>query len=138
MPIDGEFSSAGAGEWLGTESPHNKTRLGRVPRAHAADVNRAVQAAHLRPARRLRRPVRADQVRPDRSPSAAKQLAAHATHRRGCATAPAAADPARQREVAEAFMAASRGDDFEGLLAVLDPAVVLRADAGTGPLAPPG
>jgi hypothetical protein len=38
--------------------------------------------------------------------------------------------------VAEAFLAASRGDDFEGLLAVLDPAVVLRADAGAGPLGP--
>jgi RNA polymerase sigma-70 factor (ECF subfamily) len=39
--------------------------------------------------------------------------------------------------VADAFLAASRGDDFEGLLAVLDPAVVLRADAGAGgPLGP--
>jgi len=39
--------------------------------------------------------------------------------------------------VADAFLAASRGDDFEGLLAVLDPDVVLRADAGTGgPLGP--
>jgi hypothetical protein len=98
-----------------------------------------LRAAHAdRRGIQLRRPVRADQVRPDRSPSAAKQLATRAAHRLGCATAPAAADPARQREVAEAFMAASRGDDFEGLLAVLDPAVVLRADAGTGPLAPPG
>lgn len=72
----------------------------------------------------------------DRSPAAAKQLASRARHRLRGATAPAAADPARQREVADAFLAASRGDDFEGLLAVLDPAVVLRADAGTGPLGP--
>jgi RNA polymerase sigma-70 factor (ECF subfamily) len=71
-----------------------------------------------------------------RSPAAAKQLASRARHRLRGATAPAAADPARQREVAEAFLAASRGDDFEGLLAVLDPAVVLRADAGAGPLGP--
>jgi RNA polymerase sigma factor (sigma-70 family) len=72
----------------------------------------------------------------DRSPAAAKQLASRARHRLRGATTPAAADPARQREVADAFLAASRGDDFEGLLAVLDPAVVLRADAGTGPLGP--
>jgi RNA polymerase sigma factor (sigma-70 family) len=71
-----------------------------------------------------------------RSPAAAKQLASRARHRLRGAAAPAAADPARQREVADAFLAASRGDDFEGLLAVLDPAVVLRADAGAGPLGP--
>jgi RNA polymerase sigma-70 factor (ECF subfamily) len=71
-----------------------------------------------------------------RSPAAAKQLASRARRRLRGATAPAAADPARQREVVDAFLAASRGDDFEGLLAVLDPAVVLRADAGTGPLGP--
>jgi RNA polymerase sigma factor (sigma-70 family) len=72
----------------------------------------------------------------DRSPAAAKQLASRARRRLRGATAHAASDPARQREVADAFLAASRGDDFEGLLAVLDPAVVLRADAGTGPLGP--
>ncbi len=71
-----------------------------------------------------------------RSPAAAKQLASRARHRLRGATAPATADPARQRAVVDAFLAASRGDDFEGLLAVLDPAVVLRADAGAGPLGP--
>jgi len=72
----------------------------------------------------------------DRSPAAAKQLASRARHRLRGAAAPATADSARQRQVAEAFLAASRGDDFNGLLAVLDPAVVLRADAGAGPLGP--
>jgi RNA polymerase sigma factor (sigma-70 family) len=75
----------------------------------------------------------------DRSPAAAKQLASRARHRlRGAGASPGApaADPARQRAVAEAFLAASRGDDFESLLALLDPAVVLRADAGDGPLGP--
>jgi RNA polymerase sigma-70 factor (ECF subfamily) len=72
----------------------------------------------------------------DRSPAAAKQLASRARHRlRGAAT-PVAADLARQRQVADAFLAASRGNSLEGLLAVLDPAVVLRADAGSGPLGP--
>jgi len=79
-----------------------------------------------------------DQIGPvlDRSPAAAKQLASRARQRLRGAGAPAASDPARQREVAEAFLAAARGEDFEGLLAVLAPDVVLRADAGTGPLGP--
>jgi RNA polymerase sigma factor (sigma-70 family) len=72
----------------------------------------------------------------DRSPAAAKQLASRARQRLRGADAPAASDPARQWEVAEAFLAAARGEDFESLLAVLDPDVVLRADAGTGPLGP--
>ncbi len=72
----------------------------------------------------------------DRSPAAAKQLASRARRRLRGAADPGAADPARQRRVAEAFLAASRGEDFEGLLALLDPAVVLRADAGAGPLGP--
>ncbi len=75
----------------------------------------------------------------DRSPAAAKQLASRARHRlRGtpAAGSDAGSDAVRQREIAEAFLAASRGGDFEGLLAILDPAVVLRADAGAGPLGP--
>jgi RNA polymerase sigma factor (sigma-70 family) len=72
----------------------------------------------------------------DRSPAAAKQLASRARHRLRGAAVPAPADAARQRQVADAFLAAARGMDFEGLLAVLDPDVVLRADAGTGPLGP--
>jgi hypothetical protein len=55
-------------------------------------------------------------------------LASRARRRvRGAATAPDA-DLARQREVVAAFLAASREGDFEALLAVLDPDVVLRAD----------
>ena len=50
--------------------------------------------------------------------------------------AEAETDPARQREVLRAFLAASREGDFAGLLAVLDPDVVLRADAGSGPMGP--
>jgi RNA polymerase sigma factor (sigma-70 family) len=68
-----------------------------------------------------------------RSPTAARQLASRARHRvQGGATLPEA-DLARQREVVEAFMAASRGGDFEALLAVLDPDVVLRADRAAVP-----
>ncbi|MET7281807.1 RNA polymerase sigma factor SigJ [Kribbella sp. NPDC005582] len=71
-----------------------------------------------------------------KSPAAARQLASRA--RRRVQGAPANdSDPSRQRAIVEAFMAASRGGDFEGLLVLLDPDVVLRADAGeiesTGP-----
>jgi len=65
-----------------------------------------------------------------RSAAATKQLASRARRRvRGGAPTPDA-DPARQRQVVGAFLAASRAGDFEALLAVLDPDVVLRADAG--------
>ena len=96
----------------------------------------------------------------DRSPAAAKQLASRA--RRRLRTAPAhpaagqaggqaassAGEPAvgsapgataglsRQWAVVDAFLAASREGDFAGLLAILDPDVVLRADAGVGPFGP--
>ena len=69
----------------------------------------------------------------DRSPAAARQLASRARRRVRGAEAPDA-DPARRRAVVDAFLAASRGGDFEGLLAVLDPDVVLRADDGSGAL----
>jgi RNA polymerase sigma-70 factor (ECF subfamily) len=69
----------------------------------------------------------------DRSPAAARQLASRGRRRvQGTATVPDA-DLARQREVVDAFVAASRGGDFNALLAVLDPDVVLRLDRGAAP-----
>jgi RNA polymerase sigma factor (sigma-70 family) len=73
-----------------------------------------------------------DEIAPivDRSPEAARQLASRARRRvRGAAPQPDP-DRARQREVVEAFFAASRDGDFEALVAVLDPDVVLHADGG--------
>ncbi|MGK3200699.1 sigma-70 family RNA polymerase sigma factor [Amycolatopsis sp. MEPSY49] len=65
-----------------------------------------------------------------RSEAATRQLASRA--RRRVQGAPVAPDPdlARQREVVEAFLAAARGGDFDALVSVLDPEVVLRADRG--------
>jgi len=64
-----------------------------------------------------------------RSPSAAKQLASRARHKvQGKGAAPEA-DPARQRKVVDAFLAASRSGDFDALVALLDPDIVLVADA---------
>jgi RNA polymerase sigma-70 factor (ECF subfamily) len=74
----------------------------------------------------------------DRSPAAARQLASRARRRvRGAAPQPDS-DVARQREVVDAFLAASRAGDFEALIAVLDPEVVFRIDTGgTAPRARP-
>ncbi|KWV60109.1 RNA polymerase subunit sigma-70 [Bradyrhizobium macuxiense] len=63
-----------------------------------------------------------------RTPAAARQLASRARRRvQGMPPAPDA-DLSRQRGIVEAFLAASRNGDFQGLLAVLDPDVVVRAD----------
>jgi len=66
-----------------------------------------------------------------RSSEAARQLASRARRRVRGGGAPDA-DLVRQREVVEAFVAALRAGDFEGLLAVLDPDLVVRADMPTG------
>jgi RNA polymerase sigma-70 factor (ECF subfamily) len=70
-----------------------------------------------------------DEIAPivERTPAAARQLASRA-RRRVHGGAPTTTDVARQREVVGAFLAASREGNFEALLAVLDPDVVLRAD----------
>jgi RNA polymerase sigma factor (sigma-70 family) len=74
-----------------------------------------------------------------RSPAAARQLASRA--RRRVRSAAPVSDPrsalvpdlASQRELVDAFLAAARRGDFDALMAVLDPDVVLRADRGAGP-----
>ncbi len=66
-------------------------------------------------------------------PSAARQLASRARRRVKGADVPAPdPDLARQRKVADAFFSAVRGGDFDALVAVLAPGVVLRLDAGAG------
>jgi len=64
-----------------------------------------------------------------RSPMAASQLASRGRRRVQGATPQPEADRARRREVVAAFLAASRNGDLAALLAILDPDVVLRADA---------
>jgi RNA polymerase sigma factor (sigma-70 family) len=80
-----------------------------------------------------------DEIAPivDRSATATRQLASRARRRVHAAPAPDA-DLGRQREVVDAFLAASRHGDFEALLAVLDPDVVLRADIGAVSVETPG
>ncbi|MEU1167282.1 sigma-70 family RNA polymerase sigma factor, partial [Streptomyces sp. NPDC005921] len=66
----------------------------------------------------------------ERGTAATRQLASRARRRVQGATPSADPDLGRQRQVLGAFLAASRGGDFEALVALLDPDVVLRVDAG--------
>lgn len=76
-----------------------------------------------------------DEIAPivGRTPAAARQLASRARRRVAGAEAAPDTDLARQREIVDAFLAAARGGDFDALVAVLDPDVVLRADRGAEP-----
>jgi RNA polymerase sigma-70 factor (ECF subfamily) len=69
----------------------------------------------------------------DRSTDATKMLASRARGRLRNTSPTPDADPVRQREVVEAFFAAARAGDFEALLQVLAPDVLLRADGGENP-----
>jgi RNA polymerase sigma factor (sigma-70 family) len=75
-----------------------------------------------------------DQIAPivDRSPEAARKLASRARRRVRAENTVPDADPDAQREVVEAFLVAARDGDFDRLVAVLDPDVVLRQDFGAG------
>jgi len=73
-----------------------------------------------------------DEIAPivERSPEATRQLASRARRRvRGAEPTPDA-DLSAQWEVVDAFIAAARGGDFDALVAVLDPDIVLRSDGG--------
>jgi RNA polymerase sigma factor (sigma-70 family) len=75
-----------------------------------------------------------DEIAPmvGRSPATARQLASRARRRvRGADARTPDPDPARQREVVDAFFAAAHHGDLDALVAVLDPDVVLRSDGGT-------
>ncbi|MFI7006050.1 sigma-70 family RNA polymerase sigma factor [Streptomyces sp. NPDC050145] len=68
----------------------------------------------------------------ERTPAATRQLASRARRRVQGQVPPADTDLGRQREVVAAWVAASRAGDFEALLELLDPDVLLRVDAGPG------
>ena len=75
-----------------------------------------------------------DEIAPlvGRSPATARQLASRARRRvRGADAQTPDPDIARQRKVVDAFFAAAHRGDFDALVAVLDPDVVLRSDGGT-------
>lgn len=67
-----------------------------------------------------------------RTPDAAKMLASRARRRVRSGSVEPDTDPRRQREIVDAFLAAARAGDFDALVGLLDPDVVLRADMGAG------
>jgi RNA polymerase sigma-70 factor (ECF subfamily) len=69
----------------------------------------------------------------DKSAEAARQLASRARRRVQGAPRVPEVEIAKQREVVAAFLVALRAGDFDGLVAVLDPDVVVKGDAGVGP-----
>src|SRR5258706_185745 len=72
-----------------------------------------------------------DEIAPivGRSPAATRQLASRARRRVQADAATPDADVSRQREIVDAFLAAARSGEFTALLTLLDPDVVMRADA---------
>src|ERR687893_1597195 len=68
----------------------------------------------------------------ERSPEAARQLASRGRRRIRAADTTPDADEAAHQEVVEAFLAAARDGDFDALVAVLDPDIVVRGDWGSG------
>jgi RNA polymerase sigma factor (sigma-70 family) len=132
---------------LGTHEPVSREH-GSEPEAMLADsvgLALLVVLETLAPAERLAFvlhdmfAVPFDEIAPivGRTPTAARQLASRARRRVQGADTVADPDLARQREVVDAFLAAARGGDFEALLAVLDPDVVMRADANVMPKGAP-
>ncbi|CAO5251550.1 RNA polymerase sigma factor SigJ [Frankia sp. AgKG'84/4] len=76
-----------------------------------------------------------DEIAPmvDRTPTAARQLASRARRRvRELGTSTPDVDHTVQRRVVDAFFAAARGGDFDALVELLDPDIILRADGGVG------
>ncbi|MFE6611282.1 sigma-70 family RNA polymerase sigma factor [Amycolatopsis sp. NPDC057786] len=76
-----------------------------------------------------------DEIAPliDRTPAAARQLASRARRRVQGRSVDTEPDVARRRQVVDAYLAAARGGDFDALLRLLHPDVVLRADKAAGP-----
>ncbi|SEF16903.1 sigma-70 family RNA polymerase sigma factor [Jiangella alba] len=72
----------------------------------------------------------------ERTPAAARQLASRGRRRVQDAVPAPDADLAKQRAAVDAFYAAARDGDFDALVTVLDPDVVLRADGGAHPARP--
>jgi RNA polymerase sigma-70 factor (ECF subfamily) len=118
-------------ERAGTEGPEDETVL-----ADSVGLALTVVLDTLSPAERLAFvlhdlfAVPFDEIAPivGRTPAATRQLASRARRRVQGVDAAGGDDVARRREVVRAFLAASRGGDFAGLVALLDPGATLRSD----------
>ena len=132
LPVDELPEPAGQGAQAGPDDPESQALM-----ADSVGLAMLVVLEQLGPAERLAFvlhdlfAVPFDEIAPivGRSPAAARQLASRARRRVQGAGPAAGTDQAGKRAVVEAFLAAAREGDFAGLLALLDPGVVLRADA---------
>ncbi|QFG20596.1 sigma-70 family RNA polymerase sigma factor [Actinomadura sp. WMMB 499] len=124
---------------VGAEAPGGADPEGQAVLADSVGLALLVVLESLNPAERLAFVLHDmfgmpfEEIAPivDRTPAAARKLASRARARvRGASPAPDP-DPVARRRVVDAFLGAARDGDIEGLLAVLDPDVVLRADPGT-------
>ena len=135
-PLDARAPEPIAGPDAGTDPEHEAVLADSVGLALLVVLDTLAPAERLAFVLHDMFAVPFDEIAPvvGRSPAAARQLASRARRRVQAATTAAPdADRARQREVVDAFLAASRDGDFDALLALLDPDVVVRADAGAGP-----
>ncbi|MCI3221381.1 sigma-70 family RNA polymerase sigma factor [Streptomyces sp. NP-1717] len=139
-PLDAPGGPDPAGARAETYDPQEETLL-----AESVGLALLVVLDTLTPAERLAFvlhdmfAVPFDEIAPliERTPAAARQLASRARRRVKGASPVPEADLARRRQVVEAFLAASRGGDFEALVTLLDADVILRADRAAGPTPAP-
>src|SRR3984957_612699 len=128
-PIDAGVGHAVAG---GTDPEHEAVLADSVGLALLVVLDRLTPAERLAFVLHDMFAMPFDEIAPivDRSPQAARQLASRARRRARGGAPVTDADLSTQWEVVDAFLAAARDGDFDALVAVLDPDVVLRADGG--------
>jgi RNA polymerase sigma factor (sigma-70 family) len=138
-PLDMRVADPVAGGADGADPEHDAVLADSVGRALLVVLDTLAPAERIAYVLHDMFAVPFDDIAPvvGRNPAAARKLASRA--RRRVRTPPSVPhpDPRRQREAVEAFLAATRAGDFDGLLAVLDPDVEVRADAAAAPAGAP-
>ena len=130
-PLDAGGRSAGDGDGADVDPEHEAVLADSVGLALLVVLDTLSPAERLAFVLHDMFAVPFDDIAPivGRSPAAARQMASRARARVQGAELGPDADVARRREIVAAFLAASRGGDFEALVTLLDPEAVLRADA---------
>jgi RNA polymerase sigma-70 factor (ECF subfamily) len=129
-PVGADLPDSVAGDEDGIDPEHEALQADSVGLAMLVVLDTLAPAERLAFVLHDMFAVPFDEIAPivERSPAAARQLASRARRRVQGAGVARDPDPPRQRAVVGAFLAASRGGDFDALLALLDPDIVLRAD----------
>jgi RNA polymerase sigma factor (sigma-70 family) len=134
-PLDGQISEAIVNTKDGIDPEHEAIMAESVGLALLVVLDTLAPAERLAFVLHDMFAIPFDEIAPivGRSPIAAKKLASRARHRIQGRTMIPSADLTRQRQVVDAFLAASRSGDINAILAVLDPDVVRRADHAAVP-----